>query len=121
MEPDRGPAEHGDEAEADPQHHVDLDAARQHERDLHERGDHHHHGGQQHRRFADTDDTTRDQEAEVVRRERGGPVLVRVGVFEGAEEQDDRQEVEQQFHFGAKCIAAELMQKRSVVAWRATL
>ena len=38
--------------------------------------------------------------------ERGGPGLVGLGVFEGAEEQDDRQEVEQQFHERRECSVA---------------
>ena len=77
--------------------HVDLLAACLQPHHLGQRGQHHHHRGQQHWRLARAHLATGHHEAEMLGGEGGGPVLVALGVLEGAEEQQDGQEVEQQF------------------------
>jgi hypothetical protein len=69
VQPDGEAAQHHHQRQADPQHHVDLLAARLEPDHLGQRGQR--------------------------------PVLVAFGVLEGAEEQQDGQEVEQQFHAAA--------------------
>ncbi|MGF6479269.1 hypothetical protein QFZ91_001432 [Paraburkholderia sp. JPY419] len=67
---ERRTAEYHDDAEAHPQHRVDLAVAERHPRDLHQRGDDRH-----------------------CRRRENAPDL------EGDEEQDDREQIEQEFHY----------------------
>jgi hypothetical protein len=115
VEPDRRPAEHDDEAERDPQHHVDLLAAHQLHGHLHQRRRMTISVAEQHRRLLGADDSARDQEAEVLGREAGRGVGVALRVLEGPEEEDDGQKVEKYLHRvkfrlegGAKSIAADL-------------
>ena len=75
-----------------------LRAHQHQEADLHHRRDHDDDRREQDRRLVDADDAAGDREAEVLGRIASRGLGVHVGELEDAEEQDDRQEVEEQLH-----------------------